>query len=114
MFLFGYYLFLTNSNDNTCLGYKKPENTFLGATLGRFANRIAGGKFVLISKNNAVPIEYYLNKNDGDNTLHGGYYSFGKVSNFFLIFSFIILNKFIFFRKKKTRTMLSFDWFLLL
>ncbi|XKL63340.1 hypothetical protein PGB90_005704 [Kerria lacca] len=60
-------------------GYKKPENTFLGATLGRFANRIAGGKFVLISKNNAVPIEYYLNKNDGDNTLHGGYYSFGKV-----------------------------------
>lgn len=39
---------------------------YLGATCGRFANRIASGKFFLGGK------EYQLNCNDGPNHLHGG------------------------------------------
>ncbi|RKX89269.1 MAG: galactose-1-epimerase [Spirochaetes bacterium] len=39
---------------------------YLGATCGRFANRIASGKFSLGGK------EYQLNCNDGPNHLHGG------------------------------------------
>ena len=43
-----------------------------GVTVGRFANRIAGGKFTLNG------VTYHLPKNDGNNTLHGGYNGFGK------------------------------------
>lgn len=43
---------------------------FLGATIGRFGNRIGGGKFVLDGK------EYQLECNDGVNHLHGGVNSF--------------------------------------
>lgn len=43
-----------------------------GATIGRFANRIRGGKFVLNGT------EYKLPQNDGNNTLHGGFNGFGK------------------------------------
>lgn len=39
---------------------------FLGATVGRFANRIAGGAFVLDGVCHALPV------NDRGNTLHGG------------------------------------------
>lgn len=39
---------------------------FLGATIGRFGNRIAGGKFSLGGK------EYSLAQNNGVNSLHGG------------------------------------------
>ena len=39
---------------------------FLGATVGRVANRIAGGRFSLDGK------EYYLPKNNNGQTLHGG------------------------------------------
>lgn len=39
---------------------------FLGATIGRFGNRIAKGKFVLNGK------EYTLAQNNGENNLHGG------------------------------------------
>ena len=42
------------------------ENPYFGATVGRYANRIGGGKFTLNGK------EYTLEKNDGENTLHGG------------------------------------------
>lgn len=47
-------------------GYQSDANQFFGATVGRVANRIAGGKFTVDGK------EYTLAKNDGPNTLHGG------------------------------------------
>jgi len=45
--------------------YEK-DNTFQGAIVGRYGNRIAGGKFSLDGK------VYQLNLNDGPNHLHGG------------------------------------------
>lgn len=52
--------------------YLQPHPYF-GATIGRFANRIAGGEFVLNGKT------YKLPRNDGPNTLHGGPHGFDKV-----------------------------------
>jgi aldose 1-epimerase len=40
--------------------------TWFGATVGRFANRIAGGKFTIDGK------DYSVELNDGPNSLHGG------------------------------------------
>ncbi|MDD8020780.1 MAG: galactose mutarotase [Acidobacteriota bacterium] len=53
-------------------GYLGP-NPYMGATIGRYANRIARGRFVLENK------EYQLTINDGPNHLHGGEKGFDKV-----------------------------------
>ncbi len=56
---------------DVCLGYESAQDYFdgaasLGATIGRYANRIAGGEFELNGK------KYTLFKNNGPNTIHGG------------------------------------------
>jgi aldose 1-epimerase len=45
---------------------------YFGATVGRYANRIAAGRFVLEGKT------YQLPRNDGPNSLHGGVHGFDK------------------------------------
>lgn len=47
-------------------GYESDGNQYFGCTTGRYANRIANGKFSLNGK------EYTLATNDGPNHLHGG------------------------------------------
>jgi len=56
---------------DVCLGYESAQAYFdgsasLGATIGRYANRIAGGEFELDG------VTYKLFKNNGPNTIHGG------------------------------------------
>ncbi|WP_293783524.1 aldose epimerase family protein [uncultured Pedobacter sp.] len=46
--------------------YEKSTEPYFGATIGRFGNRIAKGKFTLEGKT------YSLFTNNGQNTLHGG------------------------------------------
>ena len=53
-------------------GYLKTPKYF-GATVGRYANRIAAGKFSLDGH------DYTLATNDGPNALHGGRKGFDKV-----------------------------------
>ena len=60
------------------LGYEslkayERDKAYFGCIVGRYANRIAGGKFTLHGK------RYQLVKNEGDNHLHGGARGFNKV-----------------------------------
>lgn len=64
--------------ENIALGFDTLEAYlndphYLGATVGRFANRIANGKFTLNGR------EYTLPKNDGAHHLHGGVKGLSKV-----------------------------------
>ncbi len=53
-------------------GYIK-KSPYFGATIGRYANRISNGRFVLDG------VEFKLAMNDGENHLHGGLKGFDKV-----------------------------------
>jgi aldose 1-epimerase len=53
-------------------GYIHATESYYGATIGRVANRIAKGKFILDNK------EYTLAVNNGINHLHGGKKHFRK------------------------------------
>ena len=48
------------------------KSPYFGCLVGRYANRIAGGKFSL------EKVEYTLARNDGPNSLHGGWQGFDK------------------------------------
>jgi aldose 1-epimerase len=52
--------------------YLSNGGTYFGALIGRYANRIGGAQFTLDG------VEYKLEKNDGENTLHGGSQGFDK------------------------------------
>ncbi len=54
-------------------GYQKSLSNYYGATIGRYGNRIAKGKFTLEGK------EYHLFINNAPNSLHGGKKGFNDV-----------------------------------
>src|SRR5204863_4215949 len=62
---------------NIVLGFKtvgeyEAKSPYFGALIGRYANRIAGGKFSIDGT------EYTLATNNGKNSLHGGNQGFDK------------------------------------
>ena len=62
--------------DHVLLGFDHADMILragsFGAVLGRYANRIAKGRFTLDGE------KYELSVNDGENTLHGGRQAFAK------------------------------------
>ena len=83
--------------DDIVLGYENIDRylnnkgeRFLGATIGRYGNRIAGGKFILDGT------EYHLSTFDNGQCLHGGNKGFDmvvwnvdSVSNDYILFSYL-------------------------
>lgn len=64
--------------ENVTLGYETVEDyvagsPYFGAIIGRYGNRIAGGKFSIGDSTYQLPL------NDGSNSLHGGEKGFDKV-----------------------------------
>lgn len=57
---------------DTIEDYITTESSYYGAIIGRYANRIQNGSFTLNGRS------YQLNKNDGNNHIHGGIYAFNK------------------------------------
>jgi len=56
---------------NDLNGYLSDSN-YMGSTVGRFANRISQASFTINH------LTYFLDKNDGDNTNHGGFSGVNK------------------------------------
>jgi len=76
--------------ENIVLNYKKSEeylddNFFIGALIGRYANRIENGAFSLGNEN------FQLDKNEGNNHLHGGKKGFNK--NFWKVVGYDSVNE---------------------
>lgn len=65
------YLPVTVTVDSTAM-YLKYASCYMGATVGRVANRIAGASFTLGGK------KYSLGVNDAKNSLHGGLIGFDR------------------------------------
>jgi aldose 1-epimerase len=64
--------------DDVVLGFDRLEqyvddDVYVGALIGRYANRIAGGRFRLDGREHVLPV------NDGSNHLHGGVHGFHKM-----------------------------------
>lgn len=59
-------------------GYVKNNSPYFGAIIGRYANRIAGGKFTLDGKTFTLPLNEGADKQHPVNTLHGGVAGFDK------------------------------------
>jgi aldose 1-epimerase len=57
---------------DTLEGYMGKDNPYFGALVGRYANRIAGGRFQLNGHGYTIPL------NNGPNALHGGPRGFDK------------------------------------
>jgi aldose 1-epimerase len=57
---------------STLEGYLDPDNPYFGCITGRYANRIANGRFTLDG------VTYQLARNNGPNHLHGGNVGFDK------------------------------------
>jgi aldose 1-epimerase len=58
---------------DTAAEYEAVQD-FLGVTVGRYANRIAGGRFTIDGRT------YQLPQNNGENSLHGGGQGFDRVN----------------------------------
>ncbi len=68
----------SGSSDDLVLGFSSlapylGNHPYFGVIAGRYANRIANGRFTLAG------VEYRLSRNDGQNHLHGGEKHFGHV-----------------------------------
>ncbi|MBC7525677.1 MAG: galactose mutarotase [Flavobacterium sp.] len=59
-----------DSLDQYINSFHLPSPPYLGSTIGRYSGRINNGQFILNSE------KYQLNKNHGNNHLHGGNYGF--------------------------------------
>jgi aldose 1-epimerase len=59
--------------DGYVANFNGPSDAFFGALIGRYANRIAQGSFILDGQ------KYSLPRNNGENTLHGGPHGFNNV-----------------------------------
>lgn len=68
----------TGQKDDILLGYStldglvSSHGNYYGVLVGRYANRIGKARFTLNGK------EYKLDKNDGENCLHGGFFGYDK------------------------------------
>ncbi|MBD3581825.1 aldose epimerase family protein [Flavobacterium selenitireducens] len=61
-----------DSVEDYIASYALPSAPYFGTTIGRYAGRIAGGRFSLNGR------QIVLNANNGSNTLHGGITGFGQ------------------------------------